>query len=198
MKPSSIVSSTSTPDAVGVASGSLLHAAATSVAQSTSPEGMQREWLEADGLGGFASGTVSGARSRRYHALLLTASLPPTGRVVLVNGFEAWLEGPEGVTPLSTQHYAPDVIYPTAWQRITSFESDPWPTWRYCLGWPATLGDSLTHEIFGAGDGGDAHLPRPGRQQRRAAGFEGSAGGEHVIDEQYPPARRDGRAPADQ
>jgi glycogen debranching enzyme len=44
------------------------------------------EWLEADGLGGFASGTVSGIRTRRYHALLLAATTPPTGRMVLVNG----------------------------------------------------------------------------------------------------------------
>jgi glycogen debranching enzyme len=48
------------------------------------------EWLEADGLGGFASGTVSGIRTRRYHALLLTATTPPAGRMVLVNGFDAW------------------------------------------------------------------------------------------------------------
>jgi glycogen debranching enzyme len=46
------------------------------------------EWLEADGLGGFATGTVSGIRTRRYHALLLTATKPPSGRVVLVNGFD--------------------------------------------------------------------------------------------------------------
>jgi len=51
------------------------------------------EWLEADGLGGFASGTTSGIRTRRYHALLLTAETPPTGRVVLVNGLDAWVEG---------------------------------------------------------------------------------------------------------
>ncbi|PYN18882.1 MAG: hypothetical protein DMD99_26605, partial [Candidatus Rokuibacteriota bacterium] len=50
----------------------------------------EAEWLEADGLGGFASGTVSGMRTRRYHALLLTAITPPTGRFVLVNGFDAW------------------------------------------------------------------------------------------------------------
>src|SRR5437762_492935 len=49
----------------------------------------QQEWLEADGLGGFASGTVSGIRTRRYHALLLTATKPPVGRMVLVNGFDA-------------------------------------------------------------------------------------------------------------
>ena len=48
------------------------------------------EWLEADGVGGFASGTVSGIRTRRYHALLLTATAPPAGRMVLVNGFDAW------------------------------------------------------------------------------------------------------------
>ena len=51
-----------------------------------------REWLETDGLGGFASGTSTGIRTRRYHALLLTALTPPTRRVVLVNGFEAWVE----------------------------------------------------------------------------------------------------------
>jgi hypothetical protein len=49
----------------------------------------KREWLEADGLGGFACGTASGIRSRRYHALLLAATTPPTGRMVLVNGFDA-------------------------------------------------------------------------------------------------------------
>ena len=46
----------------------------------------QTEWLEADGLGGFASGTASGLRTRRYHALLLVATTPPTGRMALVNG----------------------------------------------------------------------------------------------------------------
>jgi glycogen debranching enzyme len=67
-----------------------------------------REWLETDGLGGFASGTASGIRTRRYHALLLTASTPPTGRVVLVNGFEAWIETPQGKFALTSQRYAPD------------------------------------------------------------------------------------------
>jgi len=50
---------------------------------------IQNEWLEADGLGGFASGTVSGVRTRRYHALLLTSTKAPAGRLVLVNGFDA-------------------------------------------------------------------------------------------------------------
>ena len=41
------------------------------------------------GLGGFASGTVCGQRTRRYHALLLVAQNPQADRVVLVNGFDA-------------------------------------------------------------------------------------------------------------
>ena len=70
------------------------------------------EWLEADGLGGFASGTVSGIRTRRYHALLLTATAPPAGRMVLVNGFDAWVETPRGTFAISSQRYGPDVVHP--------------------------------------------------------------------------------------
>src|SRR6266853_4664639 len=91
------------------------------------------EWLEADGLGGFASGTVAGIRTRRYHALLLAATKPPTGRVVLVNGFEAWAETPAGIFQLTSQYYTPDVTYPDGTQRIESFETDPWPKWTYRL-----------------------------------------------------------------
>src|SRR5438552_11765026 len=91
------------------------------------------EWLETDGLGGFASGTVSGIRTRRYHALLLTAVTPPTGRVVLVNGFDAWVETPAGRFALSSQRYTPDVIHPDGQQRIESFTPEPWPRWVYRL-----------------------------------------------------------------
>jgi len=89
------------------------------------------EWLEADGLGGFASGTVSGIRTRRYHALLLTATTPPAGRMVLVNGFDAWVETPRGTFAISSQRYGPDVIHPDGASRVESFEYEPWPRWRY-------------------------------------------------------------------
>ncbi|MCE9537185.1 MAG: glycogen debranching enzyme N-terminal domain-containing protein, partial [Nitrospirae bacterium] len=46
------------------------------------------EWLETNGRGGFASGTVAGANTRRYHALLLVARKPPSERFVLVNHLE--------------------------------------------------------------------------------------------------------------
>ncbi len=92
------------------------------------------EWLEPDGLGGFASGTVSGARTRRYHALLLTASAPPAGRVVQVNGFDAVVVTPQGEFAISSQRYAPDVMSPDGAGRLESFEYEPWPRWRFRVG----------------------------------------------------------------
>lgn len=95
------------------------------------------EWLETDGRGGFASGTVGGARTRRYHALLLPATRPPVGRVVCVNGFEAWLLTAAGERyPLSTQCYAGgagqgEVLYPRGQDFLRDFTPDPWPRWSF-------------------------------------------------------------------
>jgi predicted glycogen debranching enzyme len=91
------------------------------------------EWLEADGLGGFVSGTVSGIRTRRYHALLLAATNPPSGRIALVNGFDAWVETEGGTLFLSSQLYQPDVMHPDGARRIEQFSADPWPQWIYAL-----------------------------------------------------------------
>jgi predicted glycogen debranching enzyme len=91
------------------------------------------EWLETDGLGGFASGTASGLRTRRYHAVLLTATTPPTGRMVLVNGFDAWVETRAGTRALTSQRYEPDVISPDGARRITEFTYEPWPRWVFTL-----------------------------------------------------------------
>jgi predicted glycogen debranching enzyme len=91
------------------------------------------EWLEADGQGGFASGTACGLRTRRYHALLLAARKPPTDRVVLVNGFDAFVETAAGTFPISTQNYAPDVTAPDGFNNIESFDPEPWPHWTFRL-----------------------------------------------------------------
>src|SRR3990172_6248033 len=104
----------------------------------------KNEWLEADGLGGFASGTVAGIRTRRYHGLLLTATTPPTGRVLLVNGFDAWVETPVGSFALSSQAYPPDVIHPDGARRIEAFEAEPWPRWRFRL----EDGTEIEHDLF--------------------------------------------------
>jgi predicted glycogen debranching enzyme len=112
------------PQAVKIEPGSTPPATAN-------PTDPNAEWLEADGLGGFASGTVSGIRTRRYHALLLTVTTPPAGRMVLVNGFDAWVETSRGTFAISSQRYGPDTVYPDGASRIESFEYDPWPRWRY-------------------------------------------------------------------
>jgi predicted glycogen debranching enzyme len=91
----------------------------------------EAEWIEADGLGGFASGTVSGIRTRRYHGLLIPATTPPAGRTVLVNGFEASIEIHGETFPISSQRYGPDVIYPDGAKRLKSFRLEPWPVWSF-------------------------------------------------------------------
>jgi predicted glycogen debranching enzyme len=47
--------------------------------------GLKQEWLLTNGLGGFASSTVVGCNTRRYHGLLCAATLPPVGRVMALN-----------------------------------------------------------------------------------------------------------------
>jgi len=91
------------------------------------------EWLEADGLGGFASGPAVGPRTRRYHALLLVSRRPPVDRTVLVNGFDAWIERGGERTAFSTQRYAPGVVYPSGHDHLVDFTHHPWPRWRFHL-----------------------------------------------------------------
>src|SRR5215475_8278956 len=103
-----------------------------------------KEWLETDGLGGFASGTSTGIRTRRYHALLLTGTTPPTGRMVLVNGLDAWVETANGAFMLSSQCYAPGVIGGDGAQHIEAFGWEPWPHWIFKL----EDGTRIESEIF--------------------------------------------------
>ena len=102
------------------------------------------EWLEADGLGGFASGTVCGLRTRRYHALLLAATEPPAGRMVLVNGLDATVETAAGPVALSTQRYLPGIDVPDNASHVEKFTTEPWPRWTFSL--PG--GGEITQEIF--------------------------------------------------
>ncbi|MGQ0811106.1 MAG: amylo-alpha-1,6-glucosidase [Nitrospiraceae bacterium] len=88
------------------------------------------EWLETNGRGGFASGTVAGPNTRRDHALLLIARKPPTERFVLVNHLEEWIELDELSYPLSANCYA-GAVHPHGYEHLVSFSSEPWPTWTY-------------------------------------------------------------------
>ena len=115
---------------------------------------LEYEWLEADGFGGFASGTVGTTRTRRYHALLLSATRAPGGRVVLVNGVEAWLEAAGKRYPLTMQRYVPDVVYPDVSSSLLGFDTQPWPTWRFQLDGEAVL----IAEVFVAKASGETVL----------------------------------------
>ena len=52
---------------------------------------LRREWLETNGLGGFASSTIVGLNTRRYHGLLVAATKPPVGRIVMLSKLEETL-----------------------------------------------------------------------------------------------------------
>ena len=101
------------------------------------------EWLETDGLGGFVSGTTAGIRTRRYHALLLSATTPPTGRMVLVNGVDAFVDTKSGTFALTSQRYTPGVVHPDGSTRIVAFQRDPWPTWEF----ETSDGTRIRHEV---------------------------------------------------
>ena len=57
---------------------------------------LTREWLVANGLGGYASGTVSGVHTRRYHGLLISALPAPLGRIVMLSDLAEQVVLPDG------------------------------------------------------------------------------------------------------
>ena len=91
------------------------------------------EWLETNGLGGFASGTVSGIHTRRYHGLLTSALQPPVGRVLLVAKFEDTLVVDGHRIDLSANLYE-GAVHPEGYQYLREFRLDPFPTWSYEIG----------------------------------------------------------------
>lgn len=94
---------------------------------------LSKEWLETNGLGGFASSTLIGCNTRRYHGLLVTSTHPPSGRMMLVNGAEEWVVLNDTRYYLSCHQY-PGVVHPRGHDNLIGFRLDPWPIWTYRLG----------------------------------------------------------------
>ncbi|KXJ98735.1 MAG: glycogen debranching protein [Acidobacteria bacterium OLB17] len=94
------------------------------------PQAERLEWLEANGIGGYASGTVAGMRSRRYHGLLVAATKPPLGRAVLLSGFEEKLVIGGRIYPLSAARYE-NAVAPEGWKYLKEFRLDPYPIWTF-------------------------------------------------------------------
>jgi predicted glycogen debranching enzyme len=89
-----------------------------------------REWLETNGLGGFASSTIVGLNTRRYHGLLTAATKPPVGRMVLLSKFEEALIIDGKRYEISANQY-PGTVHPQGFQLQTGFRLDPFPIFTY-------------------------------------------------------------------
>ncbi|QSB13234.1 glycogen debranching enzyme family protein [Natronosporangium hydrolyticum] len=98
--------------------------------------GGQREWLLADGCGGYAMGTVSGLRTRRYHGLLVVAGDPPAQRRVALAALDPVLTLPGGgQVRLGCHEWASGAIAPAGHTLLSEFDlTDGLPRWRWRVG----------------------------------------------------------------
>ncbi|ARV59915.1 amylo-alpha-1,6-glucosidase [Nostocales cyanobacterium HT-58-2] len=88
-----------------------------------------KEWLLTNGLGSFASGTVSDVRTRTYHGWLFAATSPPSERTLLLSHLEASLELPDQVVALGTNFWGSGQIEPKGYRLLRSFDIQPVPRW---------------------------------------------------------------------
>ena len=92
----------------------------------------EREWLVTNGIGGYASGSVAGLLTRRYHGLLIAALQPPLGRTLMLTKLEEILHYDQQVYALSTDRWADGQIEPQGYRQIERFSLDgAVPTWRF-------------------------------------------------------------------
>ena len=108
---------------------------------------LTREWLVANGLGGYASGTVAGVVSRRYHGLLIAALPAPLGRRVMLNHLSELLRLPDGdIVFLGGEERVGALTLPGA-AYLTEFRLDMGlPVWRYEVkGWAVEKRVLLPH-----------------------------------------------------
>ncbi|MBM6595161.1 amylo-alpha-1,6-glucosidase [Microvirga pudoricolor] len=92
----------------------------------------RREWWLANGLGGYAGGTVAGSLTRRYHGLLIAPVEPPLGRRLILAKADATLVGGDVPVPLFTNGWMGGAIAPPGHVRIESFRFDyTVPVWIY-------------------------------------------------------------------
>ena len=88
------------------------------------------EWLETNGLGSFASGTVSGANTRRYHGLLVASLHPPVDRFVTLSRLEETVLVGKQYYELAANQF-PETISPKGHYLIQEFRLNPFPRWIY-------------------------------------------------------------------
>ena len=99
------------------------------------PAAERREWLCTNGLGGFASGTVAGTATRRYHGLLVAALQPPLRRTLMASAVHETVEYGGDAWPLGTARWADSLVAPDGFCHAEHFELDATtPVWTYACG----------------------------------------------------------------
>lgn len=96
----------------------------------------RKEWLDTNGIGGYASSTILNCHTRKYHGLLVASLKEPRGRFVLLSKVESSLVHGDLEFNLSTNKY-PGVYHPTGHQFVEEFEQELFPSVTY------TIGDAL-------------------------------------------------------
>ncbi len=98
--------------------------------------GLSREWLVTNGLGGYASGTLSGIITRRYHGYLVAALPAPFGRVMMLNQLGERLELPDGrFVQLTGEERAGGPVQLDVMSYLSEFRLEGGgPVWRYEIG----------------------------------------------------------------
>jgi predicted glycogen debranching enzyme len=92
----------------------------------------QREWLVTNGIGGFASGTVAGSATRRYHGLLLAALHPPAARTLLVSGSDEIVYIGDQTCELATHRWLSGAVAPAGYRHIKGFRLEGViPVWTF-------------------------------------------------------------------
>jgi predicted glycogen debranching enzyme len=96
------------------------------------PRASRLEWLETNGIGGYASATVSGANTRRYHGLLVAAIRPPVGRMVLLSKLDERITAGGASFDLASNQF-PGVVHPRGFEYLDAFERDLFPAFEYSV-----------------------------------------------------------------
>ena len=89
-------------------------------------EAIQHEWLETNGLGGWAGSSIIGCNTRRYHSLLMAATVPPAERTNLINKLDELIIINDERYELGTNNYG-DAIVPQGYQYLSSFKKELFP-----------------------------------------------------------------------
>jgi predicted glycogen debranching enzyme len=97
---------------------------------STYEEGIKREWIIGNGLGGYASSTIIGAGTRTYHGLLIASLKNSPGRVLLLSSLDEEISINKEIYRLATHKY-PDNICPKGFDYLSEFILAPFPLWVY-------------------------------------------------------------------